>query len=473
MTTNAFTSNIQQGGQAASATTAKKNAKQLSSKGLSELFSQIPQQTTPAAKPKTVSFKKILEPAKAAAATEQPEKKTKTTDPMLCVAECTAAAKAEITPQPTTAETATAAQPVVRKELPHQTLEQSTSNVRPTIDPRSPMHGQTLGSNDSGKTLVTDGPKAKENAPPQKPAAVIQPSVEVNTAPSKSIPAASDNSLKKGTESTLQPVSVQTTLPPEAAVSAADSKAKTPAAKGAATSAEKVQLSHQASNIESNIENSTDRGIKPAQPRAEIAYHKQNQESTVAAPAKIDTKAAAVTEQVSPPTVANAGAVTANTSTTAANAATNAGATVHEQVASVAAAAFSKVGQKIAVNLNPPELGRISIKFEKNGDEVVGRVEVEKSQTKSQIDLNLSQIVQNLQDSGVQLKRLEVVLQEQPLGNQQEFADHARPDRNGNHQFSSEKNYSDIHSAVSANEQFAYSATGDSYFSDKSVNILV
>ena len=165
--------------------------------------------------------------------------------------------------------------------------------------------------------------------------------------------------------------------------------------------------------------------------------------------------------------------VTANASATATIATANAGATVHEQVTSAVAVASYKVGQKIAVNLNPPELGRISIKFEKNGDEVIGRVEVERSQTKSQIDLNLSQIVQNLQDSGVQLKRLEVVLQEQPLGNQQEFAGQTQPDWNGNHHFGSEKNYSDIHSALSANEQFSYTAQSDVHFSDKSVNILV
>jgi flagellar hook-length control protein FliK len=127
----------------------------------------------------------------------------------------------------------------------------------------------------------------------------------------------------------------------------------------------------------------------------------------------------------------------------------------------------------VTVNLNPPELGKISIKFEKNGDEVSGRLEVEKLHTKNQIDLNLSQIIQNLQDSGVQVKRVEVVLQEQPLENQQEFAGQAQPDWGGRRDF--ESNYGDngVHATVSDNIQFVQNTVSKEYLSDKSVNILV
>ena len=463
--------------------TAKKNSNRLSAKSLCELFSHIPQQVKPAVKSNTVSFKKILEPAKAvsdvAAAKAVPprEKKAKTTgDQIICV---------PFPPESTQSE--------VSKKIPEGKTPlpvNHVSNIRPTIDPRSPMHGETLGKNDSGRTLVTDGPKAKENALAQKSVAVIQPPIEVNTAlpknakaarPSTESNVASYNVLGNGTVNKFQTVSAQTALSPEVAIApVSESKVKTPAVKKTATGAEKARTNYQADDTESNSRNITDKQVKSVQPRPDAAYNKQIRESvtsdvTAASPAKTDARvtAAAVTEQFSQPTVSNAGAVNVNASTTATIATANAGANVHDQVVSVAAAASYKIGQKIAINLNPPELGRITIKFEKNGDEVIGRVEVEKSQTKSQIDLNLSQIVQNLQDSGVQLKRLEVVLQEQPVGNQQEFADHAQPEWDGKHQFESEKNYSGVPSILSAGDQFAYSGQSDINFTDKSVNILV
>jgi flagellar hook-length control protein FliK len=458
MTTNAFTSNIQQGGQVASAATAKKTGKRLGTTGLAELFSNISQQVTSATKSNAVSFKKILEPAKAAASgvpvvrvERAQEKKAKTTDSLLCIANYTVSSPAKASEQSSAAKTVLSTN--------------HASATKSTIDPRSPMHGQTLGNNDSGRTLVTDGPKAKTTAIDQKNTKHSKPSIESN--------AVSDNSSVNSSASKLQTASVQTALSSEAAaVPASENRIKASAAKGT----EKGR--YQVSEIENNAKNMIDKQVKPAQSRTEIAYHRQTQESAaseVAAPvsSKSDAKATTVSEQFAPPTVSNADVVNANASTMATNAAANAGAHVHEHVASVAVAAFNKIGQKITVNLNPPELGRISIKFEKNGDEVTGRLEIEKTQTKSQIDLNLSQIVQNLQDSGVQVKRLEVVLLEQPLGNQQEFTDHTQPDRNGNHQSGSERSYSDIPSVLSAKDQFSYDYASDSYFSDKSVNILV
>jgi flagellar hook-length control protein FliK len=468
MTTNSLASNIQQGGQAASAATAKKNAKRLSINNLRELLSSVPLPAKPAAKSTSASFKKILEPAKAAsnaaaAKVEQAQEKKvqKTADQVLDVPVAAIDTDKKAKPgkqakasDQATAKTLPSANLISRNDFPQQKLEQPSTTVRPTIDPRSPMHGQPLGNNDSGRALVTDVPKAKTAA--QKDAAVTLASIEQNTASAKNA-------------ETVQP-----SIEPKAATSPlSEGKAKTPAAKSTATSVEKARIHYQVSDTESNPRNIADKQAKPAQSRPDIAYQKQNPESVAIAPAKIDINVAAVSEQFSPPTVSNAGAVHANTSTTAASAAAHAAVNVPDQVASVAAAASYKIGQKITVNLNPPELGRINIKFEKNGDEVIGRIEVEKSQTKHQIDLNLSQIVQNLQDSGVPLKRLEVVLQEQPLGNQQEFADQAQPDWDGKHRFASEKNYPNLASAVPTNEQFSSATHIDTYISNKSVNILV
>ena len=497
MTTNSSALNIQNGVQVASALAGKKTGKRLTAAGLSELFSNISQPVKSVTKSNTVSFKKIFEPAKAAsgvtvATVEQPQKKkAKTTgDQIICVPfppvikQADVIKQAQVNKQIPEAKASPLANHVSSKEPVPQNSKLPNQNIKPTIAPRSPVHGEILGNNDSGRTLITDGPKAKENAPAQKNVAVIQPSIEVNTASpkiAKSVrsstesKAASDNASEKGTVSKFQTASVQSALPPQAAtIPVSESKVKSTAAKVVATGTEKVRVSHQVSDSESNSKNIMDKQVKSAQPRPEVAEYKQARASaasdvTTAAPVKTDVSFTAVSEQFAPPTISNAGVANTNTPAATGNSVAN----VHEQVASAAAAASYKIGQKITVNLNPPELGKISIKFEKNGDEVIGRIEVEKSQTKNQIDLNLPQIVQNLQDSGVQIKRFEVVLQEQPLGNQQEFAGHTQHDWEERQHFGSEKNYSDIPTVFSANDQFSYAAPGDAYFSDKSVNILV
>jgi flagellar hook-length control protein FliK len=66
--------------------------------------------------------------------------------------------------------------------------------------------------------------------------------------------------------------------------------------------------------------------------------------------------------------------------------------------------------KQITVNLNPPELGQVSIKFQEQGTELTGLLEVNKTQTRSEIEQALPQIIRNLSDSGINIKRLEVVL---------------------------------------------------------------
>jgi flagellar hook-length control protein FliK len=70
--------------------------------------------------------------------------------------------------------------------------------------------------------------------------------------------------------------------------------------------------------------------------------------------------------------------------------------------------------QQITVRLNPPELGRVLIKFSEQDDQIIGMLRVDRMDTKQQLDLALPEIVKALQDSGVQLRKLEVVLDNQP-----------------------------------------------------------
>jgi len=68
--------------------------------------------------------------------------------------------------------------------------------------------------------------------------------------------------------------------------------------------------------------------------------------------------------------------------------------------------------QQITIRLNPPELGKVFIKFQEQDSQIIGLLEVSKTQTRIEIQQALPQIIKNLQDSGIHIKRLEVVLSE-------------------------------------------------------------
>ena len=66
--------------------------------------------------------------------------------------------------------------------------------------------------------------------------------------------------------------------------------------------------------------------------------------------------------------------------------------------------------QQITVQLNPPELGKVSIKFQEQDEQITGLLEVSKTQTRVEIEQAIPQILRDLQNSGIQIKRLDVVL---------------------------------------------------------------
>ncbi len=68
--------------------------------------------------------------------------------------------------------------------------------------------------------------------------------------------------------------------------------------------------------------------------------------------------------------------------------------------------------QQITIRLNPPELGKVFIKFDEQDSQIIGLLEVSKPQTRIEVQQALPQIIQNLKDSGIHIKRLEVVLSE-------------------------------------------------------------
>jgi len=77
--------------------------------------------------------------------------------------------------------------------------------------------------------------------------------------------------------------------------------------------------------------------------------------------------------------------------------------------------------QQITIRLNPPELGKVFIKFEEQENQITGLLEVSKAQTRYEVEQALPQIIQSLADSGIQVRRLEVMLTNQ--NEQQSYRD--------------------------------------------------
>jgi flagellar hook-length control protein FliK len=85
-----------------------------------------------------------------------------------------------------------------------------------------------------------------------------------------------------------------------------------------------------------------------------------------------------------------------------------------QQVLESIQGALQQGQSRITIALNPPELGRVSVRFEEQDSQVIGVLEVSQKQTRAEIEQALPQLLQSLQESGVQIKRLDVMLDSQP-----------------------------------------------------------
>jgi len=81
--------------------------------------------------------------------------------------------------------------------------------------------------------------------------------------------------------------------------------------------------------------------------------------------------------------------------------------------------------RQITVRLNPPELGKVFIRFQQQDSELTGLLEVSKTQTRFEIEQTLPQIIRNLADSGIQIKRLDVMLSNEEQPGQGTFGNHS------------------------------------------------
>jgi len=63
---------------------------------------------------------------------------------------------------------------------------------------------------------------------------------------------------------------------------------------------------------------------------------------------------------------------------------------------------------QVTIRLNPPELGRVTVRFEENAGQITALVEVAKAQTRAEIQQALPEILRNLQEAGVQIRRIDL-----------------------------------------------------------------
>ena len=74
--------------------------------------------------------------------------------------------------------------------------------------------------------------------------------------------------------------------------------------------------------------------------------------------------------------------------------------------------------QRIQLTLNPPELGRVQIRFERTADEISGTLHVQKPQVRYEIERSLPEIIATLRDCGVQVRHVNVTSDAQNEPNQ-------------------------------------------------------
>ncbi len=87
---------------------------------------------------------------------------------------------------------------------------------------------------------------------------------------------------------------------------------------------------------------------------------------------------------------------------------------VGKQILDSVHASLSRGDRQVLVRLHPPELGTVLVRFHEQGRHVTGILEVGRSDTRHEIEQALPQVLRGLQDAGVQVRRFEVVMSNQP-----------------------------------------------------------
>lgn len=149
--------------------------------------------------------------------------------------------------------------------------------------------------------------------------------------------------------------------------------------------------------------------------------------------------------------------------------------TVGPQIQESVAGSYRPGMQQIVIRLDPPDLGRVTIRFVEQRDGITGVLHVDKADTKYDIQQALPGIIQNLQNSDIQIRKLEVVLNNQQQTN---FAgDHSAEHEGGfEQQHSSDRgafDTADSFQGLPASGNIHQSTNPHIELSEQSINMLI
>lgn len=82
--------------------------------------------------------------------------------------------------------------------------------------------------------------------------------------------------------------------------------------------------------------------------------------------------------------------------------------TVSEQILDSVRTSVSRGDGQILIRLEPPEMGTVVVRFQQQDEHLDGVLEVSRSETRQEIEQALPEVVQSLQEAGIQIRRLEV-----------------------------------------------------------------
>jgi len=83
---------------------------------------------------------------------------------------------------------------------------------------------------------------------------------------------------------------------------------------------------------------------------------------------------------------------------------------VGEQIMESVQSSLQQGNGRITIQLHPPELGSVVVKFQQEQGGINGLLEVSRAETRFEIEQTLPEIVRGLEESGVRIGRIEVIL---------------------------------------------------------------
>ncbi len=86
---------------------------------------------------------------------------------------------------------------------------------------------------------------------------------------------------------------------------------------------------------------------------------------------------------------------------------------VSDQILDSVRASLAGGEKQVTVRLNPPELGAVTVRFQEQGEQIRAVLEVSRSDTRQEVERAMPDVLRTLQESGVQIRRVEVVLSDQ------------------------------------------------------------